>query len=125
MMKPILAGMGGFIGSSTRYLLGNVLTRLAAYPSFPVATTVINIVGCLIIGILAGYAELHDVLSDYSRVFLFMGILGGFTTFSTFGYETLQLIRQNRYGMAIANVLLQLTLGLVAVWSGLKIVKAI
>lgn len=125
MIKPLLAGVGGFIGSSARYLAGNAVTRIAAYPAYPLATTVVNIAGCLVIGILGGIAETHDIFSESVRVFLFIGILGGFTTFSTFGYESLQLARQNQYGLAVANIAIQLVLGLAAVWTGFKIVKAI
>ncbi|RIK10570.1 MAG: fluoride efflux transporter CrcB [Acidobacteria bacterium] len=125
MIKPLLAGAGGFIGSSARYLIGNAVTRFAAYPAFPLATTVVNIVGCLAIGILGGIAEIRDIFSESVRVFLFIGILGGFTTFSTFGYESFQLARQDRYGLALANIAIQLIAGLAAVWTGFKIVKAI
>lgn len=125
MIKPLLAGVGGFIGSSARYLVGNAVTRIGSYPAFPLATTVVNILGCLAIGILGGIAENRDVFSESVRVFLFIGILGGFTTFSTLGYESFQLARQSRYGLALANIGVQLVLGLAAVWTGFKIVKAI
>lgn len=125
MIKPVLAGLGGFIGSSARYLVGNAITRVGSYPAYPLATTVVNIVGCLAIGVLGGLAETRDIFSETARVFLFIGILGGFTTFSTFGYESFQLARQSRFGLAIANIAIQLILGLFAVWAGFKVVKAI
>lgn len=123
-MKAVLAGVGGFIGSAARYLLGHAITVVASNPVFPLATTLINILGCLIIGVLAGLAETHQIFGESMRVFVFIGILGGFTTFSTFGYETVQLARDGRYSFALLNIAVQVGFGCLAVWSGLKLAKA-
>jgi fluoride exporter len=85
---------------------------------FPYGTLVVNIVGCLLIGFLSGLAENRSVFGPEVRLFLFIGILGGFTTFSSFGYETFSLARDNENLAAAVNVFAQLILGLVGVWFG-------
>lgn len=123
-MKALVAGAGGFIGSAARYLLGGAVTRTVPKMAYPLATTMINILGCLAIGLIAGAAEARGSISDPLRIFLMVGILGGFTTFSTFGYETLVLMRDARLGLAAANVVIQLTVGLAAVWFGMRLTRA-
>jgi len=117
-VKVLLAGCGGFLGSVARYLLGGWVQRLVQAPVFPFGTLVVNVSGCLAIGILGGLADQRGLLSPGARVFLLIGVLGGYTTFSSFGYETLQLLRDGEAMPALANVLLQVALGLGAVWAG-------
>ena len=89
---------------------------------FPVGITVINISGCLAIGLLAGLiASTRIAMSPAARDFAIVGILGGFTTFSTFGLDTLMLMRSNSPGSAAANVLVQVVGGVLAVWLGYSI----
>jgi len=118
MLKTLWVGCGGFLGSAARYLLGGLLNRMAPQALFPFETLVINVSGCLAIGLLAGFAEARGVFSPEARAFLLIGILGGFTTFSTFGYETLQLFRDGQWLSGALNVTLQVVLGLGAVWTG-------
>jgi len=118
MEKLLWAGAGGCIGSMLRYALGGLLARLRSGWSFPIETLVINVAGCLAIGVLAGLAESRGVFSGVTRVFLFIGVLGGFTTFSAFGYETFQLLRDGQWLPASASVVLQVVLGIGAVWAG-------
>ena len=118
MGRVLLVGLGGFIGSAVRYGLGGWLARLKSGWSFPIETLVINVTGCLVIGLLAGIAETRGVFTGPTRAFLFIGVLGGYTTFSTFGYETFQLMRDGQFGVALLSVTLQVCLGLAAVWSG-------
>ncbi|HEU4401302.1 MAG TPA: fluoride efflux transporter CrcB [Candidatus Polarisedimenticolia bacterium] len=118
MLKTLLVGIGGFLGATGRYLLGGWLNRALPWPSFPYETLVINTTGCLAIGFLGGLADERGALSAEARVFLLIGLLGGYTTFSTFGYETLQLLRDGEVGPAFANTILQVTLGLGGVWAG-------
>ena len=118
MGRMLLVGLGGFIGSALRYGLGGWLARLRSGWSFPIETLVINVSGCLVIGLLAGLAETRGVFTGSTRAFLFIGVLGGYTTFSTFGYESFQLVRDGQLGTAALSVGLQVTAGLAAVWAG-------
>jgi fluoride exporter len=124
-MKVLLAGCGGFLGSIARYLLGGAIHRLVQAPVFPFGTLVVNVSGCLAIGLLGGLADQRGLLSPGARVFLLIGVLGGFTTFSSFGYETFQLARDGETLLALANILLQLVLGLSAVWAGNAVIRLV
>jgi len=112
-----MVGIGGFLGASARYLLGGAIYRWLP-ATFPWATFVINVTGCFGIGFLAVMVEERMVLGPSARLFLMVGILGGYTTFSTFGYETIALLRESSFAAAAGNVLGQVALGLVAVWAG-------
>ena len=114
----ILVGIGGFIGAVFRFLLSGFVHRLVPLSEFPFGTLAVNVVGCLLIGLLNGLAETRQVIGPELRLFLMIGMLGGFTTFSAFGYETLELIRDAEVSRAMGNVFLQVLLGLVAVWLG-------
>jgi len=125
MERILWAGVGGFIGSALRYGLGGWLARIKGGATFPWETLVINVAGCLVLGILAALAETRGLFAGTTRVFVFVGILGGFTTFSTFGYETFQLLREGQHAAAAASVSLQVVLGIAAVWAGHSAVRAI
>ena len=118
MEKLLLVGLGGFLGTVARYALGGLVVRLKVGASFPYETLVVNALGCLAIGFLAGLAETRGIFSGTTRAFLFIGLLGGFTTFSSFGYETVMLLRHGQAAVAAWSVSLQLVLGLGAVWAG-------
>lgn len=77
-----------------------------------------NMLGCFLIGVLGGLSESKGILSSEARLFIFVGVIGGFTTFSSFGYETFQLLRDGEFLYGAANAVLQLILGLVCVWLG-------
>ncbi len=118
-MREILAvGVGGFIGAILRYLVCSGLQRLWGQSGFPAGTLVVNLTGCLIIGLLGGLAEHRAWFGPHIRLVVFLGILGSFTTFSTFGYETLTLLRDDHLFAAFASASLHLVLGLAAVWLG-------
>jgi CrcB protein len=114
----LLAGVGGFIGSAARYGMGAWVTHLSAASRFPFGTLAVNAIGCLLIGLLAGVAEREHIMSASTRLFLLTGVLGGFTTYSAFAYETVFLARTAHFAAALANVALQLVLGLALVWIG-------
>lgn len=118
LQNVLLVGLGGFIGSVLRYSVSGWSQRLFEGSSFPLGTATVNVIGCLIIGLLGGLAEHLPVIGPQTRLFLFIGLLGGFTTFSTFGYETMSLVRDNQLPMAFANVGAQLVLGFGAVVLG-------
>ena len=118
MERVFLVGLGGFIGTVCRYALGGWVTRWKSGATFPYETLLVNVLGCLVIGLLAALSETRGVLTGTTRAFLFIGVLGGFTTFSSFGYETFQLMRGGQAAGAALNVGLQIVLGIGAVWAG-------
>jgi CrcB protein len=118
MQKVLLVGTGGFLGSVLRYVLGGLVYRFRGGTLFPIETLLINVAGCLAIGLLAGLAEARGVFSGATRAFLMIGLIGGFTTFSTFAYETFELMRGGQAATAALSAALQFSLGLTAVWAG-------
>lgn len=123
MQSILLVGLGGFIGSIARYQLGGFIVQMTVQGRFPFATFTVNLSGCLVVGLLAGIAERYEVIGADTRLFLFTGLLGGFTTFSAFGLEAMDLIRRGDLGIAALYVGGSVTLGLIAVWLGLKLVS--
>lgn len=117
-------GGGGFIGAIGRYLLGGWVHRLLPAAHFPWGTLAVNVAGCLLIGLLAGLADVRQLFSPEARLFLLIGCLGSFTTFSTFGYETLALARDAETFGALANIALHVGAGLAAVWLGYVLARA-
>lgn len=120
----LLVGVGGALGAVARFVAGRGVEQLPwAMSGFPLGVLAVNVTGCLIIGLLAGLAHSHGMFAagSGSRAFLFVGILGGFTTFSAFGLDTLALARDGSAWLAAVNVTLQLALGLGAVWAGYKL----
>ena len=122
MLKYLLIGTGGFIGSILRYL-----TSVNAYKilgeKFPYGTFIVNALGCLLIGFIAEISENRFLISSEVRTFLMIGFLGGYTTFSTFGYETFTLLQDKDYTTAILNILLSVVVCITAVWIGALIAK--
>jgi CrcB protein len=124
MRNLFLVGAGGFLGSVARFYVTGWATQLSHAGRFPLGTLVVNVVGCLLIGLLAGLAEHLHLLSGPARLFLLTGVLGGFTTYSAFAYETYFLGREHMTLVALVNVALQLGLGLGAVVVGSRIALA-
>jgi len=118
LWQSFYVGIGGFIGSLFRFGVSGFVHRLLPFAAFPYGTLAVNVSGCLVIGILSGLAESRQVIGPELRLFLFLGVLGGFTTFSTFGYETIELLRDAEHFRAGANVALHIAVGLLAVWLG-------
>lgn len=116
MGKLFLAGIGGFIGSALRYAATGYVQQLSRSIDFPYGTLAVNLIGCFVIGFLSQLAESRGLFTAESRTFVFVGILGGFTTFSAFGNETMNLWRDGQSTLALANVAAHLVLGLGAVW---------
>jgi len=113
-----LVGLGGFIGSVLRYGVSGFAQRWDPVASFPYGTLTVNALGCFAIGALAGLTESRQLFGPELRLFVFIGVLGGFTTFSTFGYETHALLREGDHLKAGANALGSLALCLILVWLG-------
>ena len=121
ILDLVYVGLGGLIGSIGRYLASGAVHQIFPGVYFPIGTAVVNIIGCILIGSLTGLAELRNLLSPEMRMFLLIGLLGGFTTFSTFGIDTFDLLHAGAYGAAFSNVAAQLGIGLVAVAAGFAI----
>lgn len=125
ILDLVYVGLGGLIGSVGRYLASGAAHQIFPGLYFPIGTAVVNIIGCFLIGILTGLAEMRNLLSPEMRLFLLIGLLGGFTTFSTFGHETLALLRDGQLLHAVGNVLIQVVIGLSGVWLGYTIARYI
>jgi fluoride exporter len=117
----LLVGAGGFLGSMARFLLGGWVHRRLPALAFPAGTLAVNLVGCLMIGLIGGLAESRGVLGARARLFLLLGLLGGFTTFSSFAWETLALARDGELAYLAANVVISVVGGLAAAWAGLAL----
>lgn len=118
MLLILLVGAGGFLGAVMRFLVTDWVQYLFRTLSLPYGTITVNITGCLLIGLLAGVSENRNLLGPETRALLMTGVLGGFTTFSAFGYETVKLLRDGEPIAALSNVALQVCIGLAAVWVG-------
>lgn len=122
MKNILLVGAGGFIGAILRYKTSGIFLHRFANSPFPFGTCAVNVAGCLLIGLIAGLSERHHFFSEQNRLLIITGLLGGFTTFSAFGYETVFLLRRGFNAVATSYVLISLLGGLIAVWCGLKII---
>ena len=118
MGKILWVGFGGFLGSIGRYLLGGYVQHLLRGTGFPYGTLAVNLTGCLLIGFLSQWVETRGFLSSETRLFVFVGLLGGFTTFSTFGNETMNLWQSGDSPAAFANIVVHVAFGLSAAWLG-------
>ena len=117
MLKLLFIAGGGAVGSVLRYLAAGWGQRLIP-GVFPLGTLLVNVSGCLLIGYIASLLAGPALVRDEYRLAILVGFLGGFTTFSTFGYETWALVTDREWGLAAANVLLSNVLGLAALWLG-------
>ena len=122
MRDVLLVGVGGFVGAAARHLLGPWLMLASGQARFPVGTLAINVLGCALIGVFAAFAEHLPALNGPARLLLVTGVLGGFTTFSAFGLETMLMLRRGDMALASVYVAASLVLGLAAVWLGMKAV---
>lgn len=123
--EVLWVGFGGFVGSSLRYLVSGWVHRVPGTSGFPHGTLWVNVIGCLAIGLVGGLAEHRQLFSPATRLFLMIGVLGGFTTFSTFAFETLAFAHGSDATRAIANVALHLVMGLGAAWLGYTIARTL
>jgi CrcB protein len=123
-VQLVLIAVGGALGSVCRYGLSTVVQRWSS-PFFPYGTFAVNVLGCLLFGVIMGAARQRFVLGPSERAFLLIGILGGFTTFSTFTYETFALLQDGQFVRALVNAGGQLLCGLVALWAGYVMVAAL
>jgi len=121
-MTWLAIAVGGALGSVARHGVNVLIHGRWPMAKFPFATLVVNVAGCLVIGLLAGLIMSERLtLRFYWREFMFVGILGGFTTFSTFGLDTITLVRTHSISAALWNVMAHVVIGLLAVQAGVAL----
>lgn len=122
----LLAGLGGAIGSIGRVLMTNTVSRWAG-DEFPFGTIAVNVTGALLMGLLAGYGNTEPgrlLFSPAARTFLMIGVLGGYTTFSSFSLQTFLLLEQGNVSGALLNILLSVLLCVAGIWIGFMTIRA-
>lgn len=123
MIKTLLIiGLGGAIGSMLRYLTAIFVAKFWEN-HFPLATFITNIIGCFLIGLFIGFLEKQQLTNSDLKWFLITGFCGGYTTFSTFGYENFNLLQNQNMGIAFAYIASSVVIGLMAIWFGLFVAK--
>lgn len=121
-LRLAAVALGGALGAVGRYLLSGWVAHLTRESPFPYGTLSVNLLGALVLGFVMGATTSGRMaLSGNARAFLTIGILGAFTTFSTFSYETVQALRLGDLKVGFANLAVSLVLGLAACWLGLKL----
>lgn len=123
MTSALIVALGGAVGAVSRYLLSGWVLHYAGDWRFPVGTFAVNIVGCFIIGVLGALVVKHDLFSANSRLFLFTGVVGGFTTFSSFGLETFYLLRRDEVLIAGGYVVSSVVVGVLMLWLGFSVIS--
>ncbi|MDW8352735.1 MAG: fluoride efflux transporter CrcB [Anaerolineae bacterium] len=118
MQRVLLVGLGGGIGAVLRYLFSGYIQGAMQDAQFPFGTMIVNLSGCFVIGALSQLADARGVFTGEARLFVFTGMLGGYTTFSTFANESMNLLRDGQALSTFANVSVQVVCGLLAVWAG-------
>ena len=122
LMQAGAVGAGGFIGALLRYLLSTAVNRHWHIELMPLGTLTVNLLGCLLIGVMAGLADSMNGFSLQLRLFLMVGVLGGFTTFSAFALEGLELLRTGSLAVLLLYAGSQVLAGLSLVWLGYLLV---
>jgi CrcB protein len=120
----IVVAAGGALGCVARHGMNRIVHHAWPLLRFPLSTLAVNVLGCCVIGVLAGLVATGRLsMRTNWREFVFVGVLGGFTTFSTFGLDTIALIRSGDSDQAVLNVVLQVIGGVAAVYLGLAMVE--
>ena len=125
MLPMITLGLGGFLGAVLRYSVSNAVQNLAPASAFPYGTFIVNLMGCFLIGAISQVMESKAVIDPQMRLFIMVGTLGAFTTFSTFMLETTNLIRDGESLSALINVTLSVVAGFVCFRSGVLLAEVI
>lgn len=123
MHKIIIVGIGGFFGAIARYLISGWTNQLYQFKGFPLGTLFVNILGCLTLGILIGLAEYKHIITPQIKIFIMIGLLGSLTTFSTFGLETYNLLKNSEFFILLFTIVIHLIGGLIAIWAGQSFAK--
>jgi CrcB protein len=125
MTKLILVLIGGAVGTGARYGLSSLVYSFVERPTFPYANLIINVSGSFLLGLLAELFNDRVLVSPETRAMLLTGVLGGYTTFSSFSYETFSLVRDGEWFRAALNATGSVLLGLIAVWLGVRLAQSI
>ncbi len=127
MLKYLLIAVGGALGSLARYGMQGWIKQVFVTAILPLGTMAVNILGCFAIGLLSGYLRgPHGLrVPEAYQIGLMVGVLGGFTTFSSFGLESFNLANDGQFLFAALNVVLSCTLGLAAVWIGFRLAERV
>lgn len=118
LINAFVVGSGGFLGTLARFGLNGLVQRQLPTAAFPYGTLAVNLLGCFLIGSVVGLAEERQLLGQETRAVVLIGVLGGFTTFSAFGYETFEMLRDGNYARATCNAGIHVALGVAFVWLG-------
>jgi len=124
MQKTILIGVAGLVGTLLRYWLSGYVARQYG-ETFPWGTMAVNLIGCLVTGVVFYVTEERFLVNPTVRTVILIGLLGGFTTFSSYGLQTFTLLRDGEYGLASLNVIASNILGLFMVWLGYVLGKVL
>lgn len=124
MGKLLLIGVAGFIGTLSRYWLSGMVARRYG-ETFPMGTLVVNLIGCFLVGLLFYLLQERFLVNQTVRTVVLIGLLGGFTTFSSFGLQTFALLQDGEFGLAALNVSVANLIGVVLVWAGYTLAKVL
>ena len=122
MLRILLVGLAGLAGTLCRYWLSGAVSRRYG-EAFPFGTLAVNLLGCFAAGLLFHFMQERQTFSETARAAVFVGLLGGFTTFSSYGLQTFTLLREGQLGMAALNVFASNLLGLLLVYAGYAAAK--
>ncbi len=125
MHKVLMVGLGGFIGTVSRYLVSGFVQNMAQSNSFPHGTLVVNLSGCFLVGLLSHFIEMQASMAAELRLFLMVGIIGSFTTYATFSNETMSLLQDQKLMLALVNIMVHVILGMIAVVVGRYTIMAV
>lgn len=124
MVKLLLIGLAGFIGTLGRYWLSGVVARRYG-ETFPLGTLVVNLIGCFLVGLLFFLMQERYLVNQNIRTIILIGLLGGFTTFSSLGLQTFTLLQDNEVALAALNLVASNLIGLLLVWAGYTLARAL
>jgi len=124
LSKLLLIALAGSLGTLARYGLGGLVHRLLPWP-FPWGTLTVNLLGSFLFGLVWSLAQERFIISAEARIIILAGFMGAFTTFSTFMFETGELLRDSQWALAAGNLLLQNLVGLVAVFAGWALARVL
>jgi len=125
LSQIMMVGAGGFVGSALRFAVSGWVQRLVASSVMPYGTFAVNVLGCLALGFLVGLAEYRQMIEPGQRLFLMVGVLGGFTTFSTFAFESVSLLQDAEIARAFINIFAQVVLGFSAAFAGFILARVL